>query len=1030
MNRKKYLFDFLCMFFIGIMSLQSVLAKTSNEKHIKSLSGQILDVYNHPLSGVVVSVVGIERGAVTNSDGTFTIQGLYNSSDQFIFKLIGYKTLLTKRGDKKNLVVHMDRDVSNMNQEIPMFRDARDNYTLGASAVTISGKELCRTHQRSIAACLAGRFPGLYVKTNSCEPGNETYSLNIRGKSSVNGNGVKVLVDGMTAGINTVNPEDVESVTVFKDAPALAQYGMDASGGIILIKTKVGESGKPKIAVNVDYQVQQSIKTPTILSSGDYSELYNEASLNDGGVAQYTAEDIAHYRSGDSELYPNNNWYDMFKKSLLSSLNVNASATGGGEYVKYYTSVGCQKIGSPFKTQDALEDYGSKKFKLRSNVDVKINDFIHGYVKLNAIVQRNYFANAFDKNGNPVKNNEKAIMNSLFDLAPNIYGPITSDSLGGKVIVTTDKNNPTYGRLNRNGYKKITNLDLTSIFGLNFDLSYITKGLSTFGEVKFHNYSNSNMMGKTDYERWTRDLTDLDNLTFYKLGTSIHDPLTFTKYVTNNLRFEYEWNLAYKMKCGDHGIHTNAFFHEDYINGNTITEDLAKYKITYGFLANYSYKNFLYTDFICSLVGSEQFAPSERWGFFPSADAAVVLSNLNILKDNDILTFFKVRASYGIIGNDNFGSDRFLYKDNFQGGGSVHIKNAGKAYEEKQYGNPLLTWEKSHKTNFGIDASFLNMFTLNFDYFLDETDDILIEDQTIPSTLGMDKDARSKINTGDIDNHGLELALGWNKEFNKDLAVSVKGHVGYYKNKVNDLGELENPDDYAYTYRKTGYRLGQRFGYEVDYSNGNGYFNSQEEIDNSHLVYEGKTPRMGDFIYKDVNGDGIINNADQVKMGDTSSPQIEWGLEANARYKNFDFSILFQGLGKYDKFNSGIGYYSSYNKGTFFTSNENAWTAQRYADGSTISSPALTLSGCSSYSNNDYWLESKAFWRVKNLEVGYTLPTDLTKKFSIRNLRIYGSVDNLLTFDDSKSDDVDIENGSVTDFPTQRYFSAGINVTF
>ncbi|WP_366184327.1 SusC/RagA family TonB-linked outer membrane protein [Flavobacterium ovatum] len=1027
MNLKKYLFGFLCFIFIGFMSVQHVSAQATNITNIKSLNGKIMDVYNHPLSGVVVSVSGEERGAISNADGTFTILGVYKSTDEFTFKMLGYRTLITKLSEQTDLNVNMDRDVSNSNQVIPLLRDSRENYTLGASAVTISGDELRRTHQRTVSAALAGRFPGLYVTTNSSEPGNETYGFNIRGKSTVNGGGVKVLVDGMALGINSVRPEDVESVTVLKDAPALAQYGMDATGGIILIKTKVGESGRPKIVVSVDYQVQQALKTPDILSSGDYAELYNEASLNDGGIAKYTAEDISKFRSGeDRNLYPDNNWYERFTKPDLSSVNVNASATGGGEYVKYYTSIGYQKIGSPFNTESALEDYGRNKINLRSNVNVKVTDFIHAYVKLNATVDRNYFNNA---NGG-----ETGVMSSLFDLAPTIYGPLTpyvsETNPGGKVVVTTNETNPTYGRLNRSGFKKTTSLDLTSISGLNFDLGSIIKGLSTFGEIKFHTYSNSNMMGNTDYERWTRDLTDVDNLEFFKYGTSIRNPLAFAKSVSNNLRFEYEWAVDYKRQFGNHGIHANAFFHEDYINGDNITEDLPEYKITYGFLANYSYKNFFFADFVGSYVGSEQFAPSERWGLFPSADAAVVLSNLSFMKDNNTLTFLKLRASYGIIGNDNFGGDRFLYKDNFHGGGSIRIKNAGKAYIEDQYGNPLLTWEKSYKTNFGIDASILNMFTLNFDYFIDNTDNILISDATIPSTIGMNSDDRAKINSGKIDSHGFEAALGWSKEFNKDFGVGLKGHVGYYQNEVKDLGELQNPEDYAYRYRKTGYRLGQRFAYQVDYSNGNGYFNSQDEIDNSGLVYQGQAPRPGDFIYKDVNGDGTIDAADQVKMGDTGSPQVEWGFEANLRFKNFDFSMLLQGLGKFDKFNNGVGYYSSYNKGTFFADNKNAWTAQRYADGSMIAGPALTLSGSSSYRSNDYWSESKAFWRIKNIEVGYSLPSELTKILSISNLRIYASAVNLLTFDNSKSGDVDIENNNVTNFPTQRYFSAGINVTF
>lgn len=284
------------------------------------------------------------------------------------------------------------------------------------------------------------------------------------------------------------------------------------------------------------------------------------------------------------------------------------------------------------------------------------------------------------------------------------------------------------------------------------------------------------------------------------------------------------------------------------------------------------------------------------------------------------------------------------------------------------------------------------------------------------------------VNAGITQINGIELQAGYVGKIGNDVTIGANGYFSYFRDEVEYCGELPR-EGYLYTYTSTGFRSNQLWGYEIDYSNGNGYFNSEQEIFDSGLEYTGTQPRAGDFIYVDQNGDYIIDSNDMVPMGDTTTPQINWGAEIFVQYKNFDLSALFQGSGKWGEFNSGIGYYENKNQGIFFERHLTAWTAEAYANGETITGPALTMSGSSSQTNNSYWYQDKSYGRLKNLEIGYSLSNDIVKKLNMHQLRVYVSATNLFTWDKLDSDDRDIQS-SVNSFPIYRYWNMGVNLTF
>lgn len=911
------------------------------------------------------------------------------------------------------------QNVEDHDEIVKTIKEERPAYSIGSSVVTISGEELRRTKHHDLSAALAGRVPGLVVITSASLPGDEGFGITSRGNST----SPLVLVDGIISGLNTVNVYDVESVTFMKDAAGSLFYGMQASGGILYVKTYRGETNKaPEIKVDALYTVEQALATPNVLGSADHVNLMKEAYDNDGmsSLNPYSDAQIAGYNAGNSDLYPDNDWYDMFMADQVATYRVNASASGGGEYVNYYASVGYLNQGSPFKETESIETTGKDRFDIRSNMDIKINDFIKGYVTMKAQIDKDTYTASDD--------GKTGIITSLFQLEPTEIGPLTPD---GGVVVSSSNLDPTYGMINKEGYKVQTILDFETVFGLEFDLSSILKGLGARGEFKYYTLGTSTLTGSQDYERYARDLTIEDELVYYAyLPTTYYNTaVSYAKSSNATMRRDVDADLFYDRTFGDHNINALAFVRHQYYNATSISGTQPVVRLGYGGKVGYGYKNIAFADYNFSYEGSEQFADGKKFGYFHSGALSLVLSNMDFLKDNDVITFLKLRGSYGVTGSDSFGDDRFIYTDYIASASwNSGISYLTTEYDLQRLGNYDLTWEKSTITDVAVEIDLFDQISITAEYFLNKGSDQLIDNTMTPLIFGVSSDILPAINEGRTTNQGVEFQLGYAKTFNEDFRIGATGYYSFTEKIVDYSGEVAN-EGYLYEYTTDGFRYGQNWGYEIDYSNGNGYFNTQEELDNAP-AYDGTAPRLGDFMYIDQNGDGTIDAKDKTPMGETTVPQSTYGLEIYASYRGFDLSVLFQGLGKWGQFYSGIGYYENTNSGVFFEQHLTAWTAERYEAGETITAPALTMNGSSSQKANSYYYQDKTFLRLKNVELGYTLPSALTQKIGIENMRVYASGINLFTWDKLDSTDHDIEGTKITAYPTQRYTTLGVTITF
>lgn len=909
-------------------------------------------------------------------------------------------------------------------KEVSLLYDRRPDYSVTSSVTTISGEELMKTHAYNLPAALVGRIPGLIVRQTGFTPGEEQYGFNIRGDHSTNGNSPLILIDGVVStNISDIVPQDVESVSVLKDAAATNLYGVQGGAGIISIITKRGTLGAPRITVNANYTLQQA-KAPDMLHSWEYAALRNQAYINDGNIANkpYTDDQIKKYRSGENrELYPDNNWYDMFVKPMVHTQQVNLSASGGTDVIKYYTNVGYVHQGDPFKVEQ--EGYKANRFLNEYNFRTNLDVMAHKYVKVSANVS------GFVHNSNNSRSSKTDILSSMFTLDPTVYGPLTPD---GEVVTTTTETEGPFGRINRNGYRKNVSTNLNAIIGADVDLSFLIKGLSTSGTIMFDAKSSSNISGNTNYERWVRDATKPDELAFIKNGTQINEPLSLTKGVSYDYRSDFTWLLKYKKSLGNHSFGVLGMLKYQYENiaDLSILGILPYVKMIYGGKIDYSYKDFLFAEFTGNYAGSEQFSRDHRYAFSPVGSVAWVASNQDFLKGNPILSYLKLRASYGQVRSDQLWGIRYLYLDNITKGGGNFISEYNGGIMELQRGNPDLKSEKSTIANLGLEVGLWNQFTFIVDLFRDKRQDILIARNSVPLTQGLPLLSLATANMGEMVNKGIELQLGYRKSVSKDLSFGAQAYFTFSKNKVDNFDEVERASDYAYRLRTEGYSLHQQWGYLVDKSNGNGYFNSEDEIIRSGLTYEGRNPRPGDLIYKDLNNDKIIDDKDLAPIGHTVLPRINYALNLTANWKQFDISAFIQGTGQTSGFYSGYGFDETYGGGIYAPIHREAWTAERYAAGDPVSAPALSVSTSSSRKNNDFFLKNKSYLRLKNLEVGYSIPMQADAKKFCKGIRLYLSGMNLLTFDKLDYKGLDPEMSQLDGFPAYRSYHVGLNLIF
>lgn len=1038
-----------------VVGTGTALAQTSG----RTITGKVLDENNQPMPGVTIIVDGTTNGTMTGSDGTFTLGGV-PSGATVIVSCIGYTDQVLPEG-KTNYLVSLVPDSEMLEETVVVAFGQQKKLSVTGAISTVASADLRKTTSTRLDNALAGRVTGLTsMQSGGGQPGVDGATMYLRGAATTNGKSPLILVDGVERdNIRTIDMNEVESISVLKDASATALYGVQGANGVILIQTRKGQKGKAQLSISVDQSWTSFTKEPSRLHSWEYCELRNEALMNDSQAPEFSEETIAKFRNPllgldpsspdyDNQVairkavYCDNDYYRMYLKSNTPQTRANANISGGTDFVNYFVNVGYIHQGGNLNTESP--DYLGydpqcymNRLSLRSNLDFHITKNLTASLNI-ASYAENVNMPAV---GDLYRGDQSWMITDIIyqsqTILPISPGPVTDPRFGGVsdgVVGYNYLDRSAYEIINRRGFHTNKRKNLNTQFSVNWDLGeLVTKGLSVNGMAAYDTYNIGVLEGRKK-ERVYNVRVDYDSetLSYSSSNGDKIEPLTMTSSRFSNYQIYVQGSINYARTFGKHNVTAMATAYRRFWEGTSA--DIPYNVLGTAARATYSFDDRYLVEGNLGYNGSEQFAPSKRFGLFPSGSIGWIASNESFLKGNKYLTWLKFRASYGLVGNDSMGGLRFLYQDDnkIQSGNGFVQGLGGKIVKEGLIGNKSITWELSKKMNLGVEIGLFKDFRINVDYFTEKRDQILLKRRTVPSFQGVSSDYIPRVNMGKVDNHGVDVEVSYSHTFNRDFSISSRVNFGFNDNTAIELDEPMRSEEYAYQYHEEGFRLGQEFGYLIDWdSPGNGYFTSQDEIDSYYPYGFGGKPRVGDFVYKDVNGDGVIDQKDLSPIGySTTVPGLNYGISLGLNFKGIDFNVLFSGLGRYSKYYSGQGVVEWTKQGTYFDWTRNGWTEERYKNGEKITYPAISTTKTVSHTENDFFIQNRSFLRLKNIELGYTLPERFLSKVGVKALRVYVSGQNLFVWDNLRITHIDPEQNNSYGYPITKNVTLGLNINF
>ena len=879
--------------------------------------------------------------------------------------------------------------------------------TTGAVS-SVKGNEL-KSFVPNIANMLNGQIPGLVVQQWGCEPGADSPAMNARGVNTYgSGTGLFIVIDGFQsteAYFQQLTPQEIESITLLKDASATAIYGSKGANGVLLITTKRGTSDKIKINFSIQSGFQQPLRLPEFLGAYDYATLYNEALVNDGKSPFYTPMDLEAYKTGNDPIFhPDVDWYGTILRKAAPITNYNFTASGSNEYFRYFVLFNVLDDRSLYRKAGNVSDFSKNgtytRYNFRTNIDVKLSKRLQGAVTLGGTIE--------DKTNPGTSENTSGMFDLMSSIAPNAFPVYVSTGMyGGNSMYS----NP-LGDLMQTGYTSYNGRSLQAIFQLKGDLGFITPGLSVNGAVGFNTYFKSYSKKSRQYARYSVDRDNADEIiyTTYGQNTSLAgDESSSSQWRDYSLQASLNYNRTFNGLHNIDAIYLGSY--NDYVVTGT---DLSYKNIAMGGRVTYSYDKRYIGEFSFGYNGTENFPKGHRFGFFPAGSLGWILSNEAFLKGNPILNYLKLRASYGIVGNDNIGGIRYMF-DQYYDGYGYHLGNSNNVQDglvQGKLANPDVTWEKEKKFNVGFEATLVNKIDVSFDYFIQKRSNILSQPyRTVPDYLGI---SRPDINIGKVDNKGLETSIRYNGIGKKDLTYFVETSLWYAKNKVVYNAEAIQENEYLYG---TGRIVGQPFVLEAI-----GFFKDEDDILKSP-TQTFTDVRPGDIKYKDQNKDGKIDSNDYYPIGYTSMPQITLGLHGGITFKGFDMDIFFQGAANRTVYCGGKYYHAFQNDGTVSSIALGRWTPET---AETATYPRLSSeNNLNNYQASSFWQKNGNFLKLRSLEIGYTLPFQLSRKINLEKVRIFANGTNLFSLDHM---DGFTDPETMSGYPALRTISFGLSI--
>jgi TonB-linked SusC/RagA family outer membrane protein len=1021
-----------------------------------TVNGRVTDATNEPLIGVTIKIVGTTTGTITNIDGNFT---LFNVPPEGILEVsyVGMITQTIPINGRTFINITLQEDSEILEEVVVVGYGSQKKESITGAISSVDVEKLKQTSSVSLSNALAGRISGLSAVTGSGRPGFDDATIYLRGISTFNNAAPLILIDGVPReDIRQIHPDEIASISVLKDAAATAVFGVRGANGALIITTRRGEEGKGKLNISMEQGYSSFTREPERLHSVEYFQLRNEAAVNSGLEPLYSENIIDKYRNPlagldprdpDYEkkkqyreyIYPDNDYFRLLISRYTPQTMINANYSGGTQKVSYYMHAGYIYQGGNFNTlPESVIGYDPaikmNRFNFRANLDYKIHSSFSTFLNLSSSLEQANMPSPW-RYGNDTNVMILSILQDAKGILPWSPGPTTIEGFGVEPGQTIEypylENKSAYRMMSMSGFRNETRAISNSSLGFNWDLGkLVTPGLKINGMISFDSWATNILQGNASFPYYNANVHyETDELS-YILASDEEIPLSLNKSGQSRYTMNLQGRINYERLFGKHNIGGMILAQRDY--WESYNADIPFNILGVAGRATYDYDNRYFAEINIGYNGSEQFAPKRRFGFFPAASLGWVISNENFLKDNNIIDFLKIRGSYGKSGNDKISSDRFLFQDNITlaGGGPLGSLGRGQYINMGLLGNPNISWEVSLKKNIGFDLNLLKSISASFDYFLEDRTDILLIRGLVPVLAGVPLENVPRANIGEVENHGFDIELKYNKRFSRDFSLNVSANFGHYKNKVIYADEPIRDETYAHRYRTTGYSLGQQWGYKIDWSSNGGYWISQEEIDNSNLTYDFGTPRPGDFKYIDQNNDGVINDKDQVPIGYSNrNPGIIYGATLSAAYKGVDFMVFFQGVGNYSDYYSGIGVWENNREGTYMGYHKQAWTKERFENNEKITYPALSIGPSTNHTANDFFIMDRSYTRLRNIELGYTFTKGKLLDLGINNMRLYAGGQNLFTWENLRGEQNDPESEN-RQYPITKIINFGLEINF
>jgi TonB-linked SusC/RagA family outer membrane protein len=992
---------------------------------IRTVTGKVTSSENgEMLPGVNVLIKGTTVGTVTDADGNYSL-ALEGTEGTLVFSFIGYLTQEVSNDGRSTIDLTMMPDVQTLGEVVVVGYGTQKKASVTAAISTLKGTEIASTPTTNLSNSLGGRISGVIVRQTTGDPGRDGSSIYIRGISSTGGTQPLIIVDGIPRDFSQLDPNTIESLTILKDAAAVAPYGVAGANGVILVTTKVGKKGEPSLRYSGYVGFQNPTVLPEFVNGFQYATLKNVAAVNEGLPLPYSDYALQKLKDGsDPDAWPDPNVWDMVtKNAVLTTHNIELS--GGTEKVKYYSSLG-------YQSQEAMwPSTKNKRYNLAINLDAQVTNLTKVAFSINGRVQ-----NATYPSIAPGRIWE------LLQYVNTRRGPLFfSNGKPGDKIPATILNS---------GYQKINTLAVYSQLSIEQELPFIP-GLKAKGTIA---YDPTVIMDKlwripthiTSIKDTTKHPYEFIDAIYDQKQSSLNQSFNQTSQIT------YQASLNYAKSFGNSNVTALALFEAKANNGQTMDASRRNYSLnvdelsmgsssqadmtTGGLSSNarqvgllyrvtYEYADKYLLEASGRYDGSYYFSPDNRFGFFPAFSLGWRLSEEDFIKNINWIDNLKLRGSYGEVGALAGSPFQYLSTYNVYGPAYVIDGQAAQAIRERNESNPAITWERARKKDIGLEASFWKgLLNVEVDYFYEKRSNMLVNpDVVVPAEYGI---GLSQVNGGVMKNSGFDFSVGSVYSFSKDLQVSLGGNFTYAKNTL--LKVFETPVTYDNpNRRKTGKPLNTQFGFHALGFFQLDDFNADGTLKEGIAVQPWGKVRPGDLRYEDINADGVINNDDLTSIGNPETPMIIYGITPNIRYKGFSLDLLFQGAAKSDRYLDRHMTSPFYNSMNAYVDNFNYWTPEN----PNAKHPRVTNAPTTNNSQaSSWWMFSSDYVRLKSATLAYTLSSKIAEKIRMQNVRVYVSGQNLVTWTKLINYDPEGSGAYGNLYPQQKIVSVGLDVTF